>query len=201
MIEETKVSNDKPTGALAGWMLQQTQRPLAEKTLTLRQDRVQVGGGGELIYTYVEKAPAVLIVPITCSGEMVLIRQYRYPVDQWCLEIPAGGTHDTGEASLEDVARKELSEEIGATCAALEFVTHFYAEPSLCDEKCHVYLAHGVELNLEPHTESTEEIERVVVSVTEALALAQAGQMKSGPCTLAIFLCQDALVRHGFLTR
>lgn len=54
-----------------------------------------------------------MIVPITKAGEMVLLRQYRYAVDEWCLEVPAGGTHDSGDASLEEVARKELREEVG----------------------------------------------------------------------------------------
>lgn len=193
-------AHDKPTGADAGWRLRQTRRRVETAILKWRDDDVTVRGQGDMVYSYIEKAPGVLIVPITREGQMVLIRQYRYPVDQWCLEIPAGGTHDTGDAPLEEVALKELSEELGATCATLEPVATFYAEPSMTDEKCHVYLAHGVELRHEAHPEGSERIEKVVVPIEEALRLAQEGEMKSGPCTLAVLLCRKALVRHGFLT-
>jgi ADP-ribose pyrophosphatase len=193
--------NDKPTGAATGWQLLQTERLNETALLKWRRDQLKVEGKGDFDYSYIEKAQAVLIVPVTADGQMVLIRQYRYPVDEWCLEIPAGGTHDTGDAGLEEVARKELSEEIGATCAELEFITAFHAEPSMTDEKCHVYLALGVEMSREPHMEATERIEMQMVPVVEAFNMAREGKMKSGPCTLAVFLCQNALERHGFTTR
>ena len=79
------------------------------------------------------------------------------------------------------MARKELEEEVGATCASLEFITSFFAEPSLTDEQCHVYLALGVELNLAPHIEGSEAIERLVVPVGEAFRMARAGELKTGP--------------------
>lgn len=194
-------ANDKPIGAATGWQLHNTQRAQESALLKWRQDHLTVEGKGDFSYTYIEKAPAVLIVPVTKDGHMILIRQYRYPVDEWCLEIPAGGTHDTGDADLEEVVRQELAEEIGGTCGELELITTFYAEPSMTDEKCHVFLALDVELNLQPHVESTERIERQVVPVAEAIAMAREGKMKSGPCTLAVFLCQNALEKRGFLTR
>jgi 8-oxo-dGTP pyrophosphatase MutT (NUDIX family) len=54
-----------------------------------------------------------------------LNRQYRYPVMTVALKS-RGGSHDTGDASLEDVVRKELQEEIGATCQEIKYNTCFY---------------------------------------------------------------------------
>lgn len=167
--------------------------------MRVRQDRVEVEGKGETIYAYAERAESVIIIPVTKDKEVVLVRQYRYPVDEWCLEVPAGGTHDTGNASLDDVVRKELKEEIGATDGRLEHVTFFYPSNSMSNEKCHVYLALDVELSQEPKTEETESIEMQIVPVAEALHLARTGQIKTGPCALALLLCEERLKQHGYL--
>jgi 8-oxo-dGTP pyrophosphatase MutT (NUDIX family) len=89
--------------------------------------------------------------------------------------------------------RKELEEEIGSTCQRLEYVTWFYESNALSTQKCHVYLALDVELSEKPKTETTEEIEMLKVPVSKALELARSGQMKTGPCALAVLLCESAL--------
>ena len=150
-------------------------------------------GGKKIQYAYLERAEAVIVVPITTSGEVVLLKQYRYPVDEWCLEVPAGGTHDSGNASLEEVVRKELREEVGAMAKSLTHVGFFYSGNSMTDEKCNVFLAQGVELSKKQHTETTEEIKVQLVPVEKALELARSGAMKTGPCALAVLLCEPLL--------
>src|SRR4051812_47324402 len=110
-----KKQSDKPNGAAAGWRLLQSQLPFENEMCRVREDQIELRGGDTIDYAYLKRAEAVTIVPVTTKGEIVLVKQYRYPVDEWCLEVPAGGTHDTGSKSLEEVARKELREEIGAT--------------------------------------------------------------------------------------
>ena len=126
-----------------------------------------------------------------------MVKQYRYAVDEWCLEVPAGGTHDTGDAPLEEVAKKELREEIGATAKSLTYVDFFYSANALSDEKCHVFLAEGVELSKERETEAGETIEVQLVSIAKAIELARTGAMKTGPCALAVLLCESRLAQLG----
>ena len=159
----------------------------------LREDRVRLPSGGTSDYAYLERADAVIIVPVTSKGEVVLLEQYRYPVNAWCLEVPAGGTHDTGDAALEEVVRKELKEEIGGTAAKLTYVTFFYSANAFSNEKCHVFLAEGVELEKKPQREESEAIRMRLVPVARALALAREGKMKTGPCALAVLLCERRL--------
>ena len=106
----------KPNAEKLGWKLLGSDHIADGKTFQLRQDHVKIPGTDEpLSYEYEERAESVIIVPVTRERREVLIRQYRYPVDEWYLETPAGGCHDTGDKALAEVARKELHEEIGAT--------------------------------------------------------------------------------------
>ena len=187
--------NDKPNGADAGWKLLGTNTRFENDIFRLREDQVELARGKKTDYAYLERDEAVIIVPVTTKGEIVLLKQYRYPVDEWCLEVPAGGTHDTGDAALEEVARKELREEVGGTAKSLTYVTFFYSANALSDEKCHVYLAQGVELSKNPKTESTESIEKQLVPVEKAIELARSGGMKTAPCALALLLCEPLLAK------
>ena len=190
---------DKPEGAKVGWHLLDTQYAYQGKMMRLRVDHLQVEGQGEIHYDYEERAEAVIMIPVTKAGQVLLIRQYRYPVDEWCLEVPAGGCHDTGEADLEDVVRKELKEEIGATGGQVHYISSFYTSNSFSTEKCHVYLVTGIEQNHDPEHEGTERIEIHPVPVAEALRLARSGEIKTGPCALAILMCEDTLRQNGYL--
>ena len=187
--------NDKPNGAGAGWKLLGTTTRFENDIFRLREDQVEVEGGKKTDYAYIERDEAVVIVPVTNDGEIVLLKQYRYPVDEWCLEVPAGGTHDTGDVALEEVARKELREEVGGTAKSLTYVTFFYSGSAMSDEKCHVYLAQGVELSKKPKTESTESIETQLVPVEKAMELARSGGMKTAPCALALLMCEPLLAK------
>ena len=186
-------ADDKSTGKDVGWNKTERHVRFENKTSKLVDDRVELHGRQTTDYAYLKRADAVIVVPVTAEGEIVLVKQYRYPVDEWCMEVPAGGTHDTGGKSLEEVARKELREEIGATCEKLSYVTCFYSAPAFSDEKCHVFLAEGVKLERKPQREESEAIKTQLVPVAEALELAERGQMKSAQCALAVLVCEPRL--------
>lgn len=188
----------KPEGEKIGWHLLDTSCPFSTPWLKLRQDKLYLDGRGEVTFTYVEHPGAVGVVPVTKSGDLVLIRQYRYTVDEWCLEVPAGGTHDTGSASLEDVAREEMREEIGATCEELIYAGFFYTSIGNSSQAFHIYLALGVTLDEEVVHEATEVIETCLVSASEALRLARSGQVKDGASALSILLCEPLLREYGY---
>ncbi|HEY0369105.1 MAG TPA: NUDIX hydrolase [Chthoniobacterales bacterium] len=189
-------NGDKPTGKRAGWKLLGSQTRFENDIFRLREDEVELEGGKRMQYAYLERGEAVVIVPITRDGRMVMLKQYRYAVDEWCLEVPAGGMHDTGEKSPEEVARDELREEIGATAETLTYVDFFFSANATTDEKCHVFLAEGVELSKKPEQEPSETIEMQLVPVAEALEMARSGKMKTGPCALAVLLCEPLLAKH-----
>lgn len=200
MVGEDEIgvsARDKPEGARLGWQLLETSYPFATPWLKLRQDRVRIAGRGDITYTYITGNAAVFVVPVTVDGQVVLIRQYRYTIDAWCLEVPAGGTHDRAGVALEDVAREELAEEVGGTCETMERVADFYPSTSRSAEACHVFLATGVTLGRPQALQETERIEIHPVPAREALAMARGGRIADGQSALALLLCEDALRGRG----
>jgi ADP-ribose pyrophosphatase len=191
--------DDKPEGAKLGWRVVASAYPFATPWMRLRQDRLAIAGKGEATYTYEERADAVGIVPVTRDGTVLLIRQYRYPLDRWCLEIPAGGTRDHPGATLEEVARIELREEVGATCATLLPVGFFYVACASRNQRFHVFLALDVVQSAERAPEATEQIEQRPMPLRDALELARTGQMPEGQSALSLLLCEPLLRERGYL--
>ncbi len=185
---------DKPEAARIGWRVLGSRLPFESPVNRMRADRIEVPGRGEIQYSYLERGESVIIVPLTADGRVALIRQYRYPVDAQCVELPAGCCRDTSGQSLEAVARKELREEIGATAESFEYVTWFYSSSSISDEVCHLFLARGVALTQPAETEPGEHLEPLLVPVAEALAMARRGRIKTGTCALAVLLCESRLL-------
>jgi len=156
----------------------------------LRQDRLRTPAGREFTYTLIEHPGAVWVVPVTPEGQVALIWQYRYAVDDWCYEVPAGGLGHDGNP--EKVARQELLEEIGGTAAELRHIGQFYTSNGISNEIAYVYLAIGVELG-EACREPTELMEIRLVPIEEAMRMAREGEITDGPSALALLRCERLL--------
>ena len=190
---------DKPEAARLGWRLHASRRPFEGRVNRLRVDRLEIPGRGEIHYSYLERGDSVIVVPVLADGRLALIRQYRYPVDRFCYELPAGCCRDTDGAALAEVACKELREEIGGTAGRLEYVTWFYSSSSISDEVCHIFFAAGVAIDQATDKEPGEQIDLVLMAARDALALVRAGEMKTGTCALAILHCEERLRALGWL--
>jgi 8-oxo-dGDP phosphatase len=86
---------------------------------------------------------AVAVVAVTEADALVLVQQYRPPLDRWLLEIPAGTCDVEGEAD-EATARRELAEEVGYVASSLTLLARCAITPGFCDEFSAVYLATGL---------------------------------------------------------
>jgi ADP-ribose pyrophosphatase len=156
----------------------------------LRQDQVRTQDGHEFTYTIVDHPGAVWVVPVTADGKVALIWHYRHTVDGFCMEVPAGGL--SPGLTPEEVARRELLEEVGGGAADLRYVGQFYTSNGISNEVAYVYLATGVELG-ETHHEPTELMEMRLVPVEEALRMARKGDIADGPSALALLWCEPLL--------
>src|SRR3954447_20913049 len=96
--------------------------------------------GSEFSRDIVHHPGAVSVVPVLDDGRVVLIRQFRAPIDGDLLEIPAGKRDVDGEPP-DLTARRELEEEVGLLADNVELLVEFYNSPGFCDEHSYAFLA------------------------------------------------------------
>ncbi|MDP9314408.1 MAG: NUDIX hydrolase [Chloroflexota bacterium] len=97
-----------------------------------------MSGQMQKIYAIVERAHSVIIIPLSPSGQTLLLQQYRYPTGQHSWEFPMGGI-DQGETP-EAAARRELLEETQLAVIELEQIGHYHAVPGLTPQKVSVFV-------------------------------------------------------------
>ncbi len=88
------------------------------------------------------KAAVILAVD---DGHVLLVEQFRVPLDQPCLELPAGLIgDDTENEAIEDAAARELEEETGYRAERIEVIGDFYSSPGMVSESFYFVKAHGL---------------------------------------------------------
>lgn len=109
------------------------------KILNLRVDTVELPNKKYSKREVVEYSGAVGIVAINDKNEIVLVKQYRKPIEKFLLEIPAGKLEINEEPR--ETALRELKEETGYTTNNLEYLLEFYPSPGMATSKIHIFLA------------------------------------------------------------
>jgi len=102
-------------------------------------DEVEYESGRRAIREIAEHPGGAVVLPVLDDGRVVFVRQKRYPVDEYVVELPAGKL-EPGE-SPENCARRELKEETGYDAADIRRLTTIYTTPGFCTEKLHIFLA------------------------------------------------------------
>ena len=144
------------------------------RAVKLRIDTVQMPGGRETTREIVEHDDCIAIIAIDADDNVLLVNQFRKPIEKELLEIPAGGI-DSGEAPEAAVCR-ELREETGFSPGKVEGLGGFYSAPGYCNEYLYLYLA--TELTSSPlYAEDTESIRLIRVPVSQIPELITSGRI------------------------
>ncbi|MGH2922346.1 MAG: TIGR04282 family arsenosugar biosynthesis glycosyltransferase [Gaiellaceae bacterium] len=170
--------------------LDQSRVVLGSPWRTVIEDRLAGDRDRISSYTYLAVPRAVFVVPVTNTGEVVLVRQYRHPVRDWTLEVPAGSVEDW-ETPLE-AAERELAEEVGGRARDWHHLTTFYSSSAHLSLRSDAFLATGVLLGT-PEPGEDEDVVVVPMPVDEALARAHAGEVVEGQSALALLLAAPHL--------
>jgi len=112
------------------------------KLLKVHSDTVRLPDGSAAEREWIEHPGAVAIIAVTDAGELVMERQYRYPLGRDMIEIPAGKI-DPGEDPLE-TGRRELLEETGYAAAEWTHVATIHLAIGYSNERIEIYLAKGL---------------------------------------------------------
>jgi ADP-ribose pyrophosphatase len=105
-------------------------------------DQVEYASGSRTIREVAEHPGGAVAVPLTPSGDLILIKQFRYPIKKFLFELPAGKLDP--QEKPEHCARRELEEETGYISDRWERLTSIYTTPGFCDELLHIFLARDV---------------------------------------------------------
>ena len=111
--------------------------------LHVQRDTVRLPNGNETVREVIRHIGAVCVIPVLDNGDVVMERQYRYPLDRVILEIPAGKLDAANENRLSAIQR-ELREETGYTADEWTEIGDFHPAPAYSDEFITMYLARGL---------------------------------------------------------
>ncbi|MEE1307797.1 MAG: NUDIX hydrolase [Anaerovibrio sp.] len=157
--------------------------------LHVKKDTVRLPNGNIAYREWIKHPGASAVVPVTPEGRLIFVRQYRYPIQQVTLEIPAGKLDAEGEDPL-DCARRELSEETGYQAEKYTFLTKLATTVGFSNEFIYIYAAEGLTAGRQ-HPDEDEFINVCTLTMDEAMAKIRSGEICDAKSVTAVLLLRD----------
>ncbi|MFA6075972.1 MAG: NUDIX hydrolase [Negativicutes bacterium] len=154
------------------------------KILTLQHDDVELPNGNCAKREIVRHPGAVAVVPVLPNGDIVMVRQFRYPICKAILEIPAGKL-DCGEQP-EQCALRELEEETGYTGSVRKLIA-IHTTPGFSDELIHLYIAENLHFKKQCLDED-EFVNVEILSRSKLRELIKSGELSDAKSLVALML-------------
>ena len=153
-----------------------TERLFDGKVFDVDRDKVRMPNGREVAVDVIRHPPSAVIVPVPEPGHVILIRQYRYPVNRWLWELPAGSV-DEGETP-EQAARRECHEEIGQVPDTVVRLGSMFPTPGYCDEEMFFFRVSGLaQPDEQAAVDEDEHIEVHVFTLKDAREMVRRGEI------------------------
>jgi ADP-ribose pyrophosphatase len=155
--------------------------------MDLYQDRVKTPKGSVITYTRYYASDVVVVVPFLDNDRLVMITQYRYPVDKVLLEFPAGHV-ETGEEP-QNTAARELEEETGYKAEKIECIYKYHPSVSRSKQTVHVFRATGLSEKGTTMHDGGEDINMKILTVGELRQMIQKGEVEGAGTLVSYLLC------------
>lgn len=182
---------------LKKWQVLQSELVFNHKWCQVRKDSVLLSNGVVVDDFFVNIRPEIAYVfALTKNQEVVFVRQYRHGVGEILLELPAGAFNAAVE-SAEVGAMRELTEETGYVCDSLIPLATLYGNPVKDTNKIHLFIGLDAEFKQVPVLDVTEEIDVVLVPVSEVLNKVISGEVSVAGSVAAVFLGLQFLEKKG----
>ena len=156
--------------------------------LNVKKDTVELPNGKISVREYIVHPGAVVIIAFLPNGNIILEKQFRYPVGKVFIELPAGKI-DAGE-NFEDTARREMAEETGYHPNTLEYIGKLYPGIGLSDEVIYIYKADNLE-ERKLHGDDDEFIEIFDVPFQTAYQMVMNGEITDAKSIVAILMIKE----------
>ncbi|MEF8700701.1 MAG: NUDIX hydrolase [Candidatus Accumulibacter sp. UW20] len=161
------------------------------KLLDLRRDRVRLPDGQECLREYVRHQGAVAVIAVHDDGQLLFVRQYRYPLSRALIELPAGKI-DPGEDILA-TGRRELLEETGYSASTWRHLGVMHPCVGYSDERIEIFLARGLQRKAEPTPDSGEFLDAFSLPLAEAIEAVRSGAITDAKTITGLFWAEKAL--------
>lgn len=150
----------------------------------LWRDEIELPDGGRGVREIVRHVGAVAVLPLTDKGEVICVRQYRYPFAEVLLEIPAGKL-DSPDEDVPEAARRELREETGAVGGELIPLGTLYPSVAIFDEKIHMFAAVGFDMG-ETDRDEDEFMEVEKIPLSTLVEMVMSGEIRDAKTQTAV---------------
>ena len=140
------------------------------KIMNARLDEVELPNGRRSKREVCEHVGGVGVLPIDRNGNVILVRQFRYPYDTELLEIPAGKLDHGDEETAADCGARELREETGCTAGRIIPLGCAYPSPGFLTEVLHLFAALDLtEGEMQPDEDEFVEVVRLPIAEVERM--------------------------------
>ena len=179
------------------WKRLKTELAFDFKYFKVRRDTVKLPNGEQKEWTYWDSPDSAMVLGMTSDKKLVMIKQYRYMVDDEVIEFPSGYNH--GAETIEDGAKREFEEETGYTCNSMIKFGTFYETYGQLNRKIHFFFANDV-VKLDQIIDSgdyvPEDIEVVLVDFGQAVNMALKNEIVAMGSALAVLMLKEKLDRN-----
>ena len=152
--------------------------------LHVQRDTVRLPNGSETIREVIRHIGAVCVIPVLENGDVVMERQYRYPLDRVILEIPAGKL-DAADEDRFSAFQRELREETGYTADEWTVLGDFHPAPAYSDEFITMYMARGLRKG-DRHLDEDEFLDVYTVPLKDLVEDVMAGRISDAKTQVCI---------------
>lgn len=149
-------------------------------------DTVRLPNGKLATREYISHPGAVGVVPFLNRDTIVMVRQYRHPVGEVTLELPAGKI-DPRESILTCIKR-ELAEETGYTARVFTPLIRYWPTPAFANEVLHLYVATGLKEG-RVNADEDEFLEVVNVPFRKAVEMVRRGKIRDSKTVVGLLAC------------
>jgi len=165
------------------------------RLLQVYRDTVRLPNGHTARREWIKHPGAAVVIPYLGRGQIIMVRQFRYPIGQVMLELPAGKI-DANEQS-NDTIRRELAEETGWTPDKLTEISLIHTCVGYSSECLYLYWADGLR-KCDTHPDEDELIETTTLDIDQALKRLYQGEITDAKTIIGLFWA-DHIINRGYL--
>lgn len=146
-------------------------------------DKVRLPDGTTSTREWIKHPGASAVLPVFENGDVMLVRQFRYPMSQIFYEVPAGKIDPDEDA--DSTVRRELKEEAGLSCENFQYVGNFYPGIGYSDEVIHLYTAWDIQ-SFDQKVDEDEFLIKERLPFTEVVEMVHSGEISDGKTMVTV---------------